>query len=84
MKMKSYIKNYGLVLAFGLLLAIVLLPYYRDGKMILGGEGSYFLDFPLMLKNWGYAWANFGPGRLATSLNFGYVFHLFFLQILIF
>ena len=79
----NYFKKYFPIILFGIFLATILLPFYRDGKMISGWEGGYFLDFPLMLKNYGYSWFNWGTGIFATSLNFGYVFHLAFLQKLV-
>ncbi|PJE67861.1 hypothetical protein COU95_00055 [Candidatus Shapirobacteria bacterium CG10_big_fil_rev_8_21_14_0_10_40_9] len=76
----DYFKKYFPIILFGTFLAAIFLPFYRDGKMISGWEGGYFLDFPLMLKNYGYSWSNWGTGIFATSLNFGYVFHLSLLQ----
>lgn len=58
-------------------------PYYKFGGIILGGEGSYFLDFQTLLNNYGYSWYNVATGIFSTSLNFGYPFHLIFLQSLI-
>ncbi len=79
----DYFKKIFPIILFGTFLAAILLPFYKDGKMISGGEGAYFLDFPLMLKNYGYSWLNSGVGMFATSLNFGYVFHLSFFQSLV-
>jgi len=70
-----------LIAVFGTIFALLLLPFYKDGKMILGGEGSYYTDFSLITKNFGYSWLNYAVGIFTTSLN--YVFHLSFLQCLI-
>lgn len=60
---------------------IILLPFYQDGKMIMGGEGSYYNDFLFLLKNYGYLWYNTGAGSFAVHLN--YVFHLALIQKLV-
>ena len=79
----THIRKYLLIIAFGLALTLILFPFYRDGKMISGWEGGYFLDFPSLWQNFGYSWYNSGAGIIASSLNFGYVSHLALFQILI-
>lgn len=64
----------------GIFFVVVITPYYGDGKMISGGEGSYFLDFNTLFKNYAYSWTDRGTGIFAISLNFAYVFHLLFFQ----
>lgn len=68
-----------LFVAFGLIL--LLLDFYKNGRMILGSEGSYYTDFISLFKNYAYAWQPVGVGLYAISIN--YVFHLSFLQALI-
>ena len=70
-----------IILLFAFFLFLVLLPLYRDNAIILGGEGSYYTDFILLAKNYGYSWYESGTGIFALSLN--YVFHLMFLQFFI-
>lgn len=82
-KIINWFKKYGLLLFFGLVLAICLLPYYTDGKIIAGGEGSYFLDFIQIVKNYGSSWVNSGTGMLAINISFPFVFYLNVLQIFI-
>ena len=81
-RITSFLKNCFPVLLFGIILIGFFLPFYREGRMIAGGEGSYLFDFHMLLNNYGYSWSNSGTGIIATSLNFGYVFHLVFFQIL--
>jgi len=48
--------------------------FYRQGSMILGGEGSYYTDLKLLFVNYGFTWQNSGTGIFATTVN--YLFHL--------
>ncbi|MGE5279434.1 MAG: hypothetical protein ACM3L6_01650, partial [Deltaproteobacteria bacterium] len=70
--LKSYL-FFGI--AYALLLAAALAPYYRGGAVILGGEGDYVLDYGLHLKKYAHAWyAAYGAGMpnyspCATGLN---------------
>lgn len=59
-----------------------MLPYYTNGRLVLGKEGCYFLNFKVLQENFNYAWQNVGTGFPATSLNFSYfnVFLLAFFQ----
>jgi hypothetical protein len=59
----------------------VTLPYYANGRIILGGEGDYILNFKVLQDNLNYAWQNVGAGFPATSLNFNY-FNVFFFAFL--
>lgn len=65
-----------------LILLFTLFLKYQEGRIIAGGEGSYFLDFPLLFNNYSYGWTNWGTGMYQFSINFGYVFHLIILQLL--
>ena len=64
-------------------LVFILSTFYRHGQIIAGGEGSYFFDFFLVLKNYGYGWASSGAGFIQPSVSFGFVPYLIFLQALI-
>lgn len=72
----------GLPLLYAGLLFIYLLRYYLGGRIISGGEGAYFLDFVTLLRNYAFSWLTVGTGIFATSLNFGYIFHLVLLQLI--
>lgn len=56
-------------------LVVVLIPYYTNGCLILGGEGDYVLDFSAHLSKYGFTWfptydvgiQNMAPS--GTSLN---------------
>lgn len=67
---------------FSIVLAICFLPFYKDGRIILGSEGSYFLDFVLMFKSLYASWYNSMGGIFSVSLNFAYVFHLLVVQLI--
>lgn len=64
------------------LLFIVLLPYYLNGYIILGGEGDNFVDFSAYLNNYRDTWENVGTGFFAISLNkvFANIFVLVLLE----
>ncbi len=79
-KVKRFLWPLPLVVST-LILILLFLPFYKDGKMILGGEGSYYLDFPLLMQNYGFTWFNYGVGIFGISVT--YVFHLSLLQKLI-
>lgn len=80
---KSFSRNsfFWLILAAFFLLA-VLLPYYLDGHIILGGEGDNFIDFSAYLNNYRDTWQNIGTGFFTISLNkiFADIFILVFLE----
>jgi len=66
-------------LAFTLLLCVGLRPYYMDGRLLLGGEGNFVLDYTTYLKNFYFSWnplmlgtgiANLGPMAFGTNIVF--------------
>ena len=54
--LRIFESNAFLLILFILFLAFRLLPYYRSGTVILGGESNYVLDFALHLKKFGFIW----------------------------
>ena len=81
-KVLIFFKDHFLFFLTSLVLLVLFVPFYQKGQIIAGGEGSYFLDFLTLVKNYGYSWFNRGPGQWGVSLSFGYVFHLILLQVL--
>ena len=53
------------IVLFGLLLAAGLRPYYTDGRLLLGGEGNFVLDYPTYLRNFYFTW---NPTMMGTGL----------------
>lgn len=80
---KKRLIKFGLPLLYAVLLFLYLFRYYGHGRIISGGEGAYFVDYITHLRNYAFSWLGIGTGIFATSLNFGYVFHLFLLQHLV-
>jgi len=78
-----FFKNNFFFIAWSIFLVFILIPFYSKGRMIAGGEGSYFLDFVTLFKNYGFSWVDYGTGIYQTSLSFAFVFHLIFLDWLI-
>lgn len=68
---------------FAFIFILILLPLYKNGQIISGWEGAYFLDFRSLLTNRGYSWFEYGMGMVTYSLNFAFVFHLYLLQLLV-
>jgi hypothetical protein len=66
--------NYNLLL-YSIFLVVVLLPYYKNGFFILGGEGNYFLDFQQVFLKYSYAWQDIGM-MPAFSLNSPFFYSL--------
>ena len=67
--MKIVNRYWFFLIFYGILLAIFIFPFYRDGSIILGGEGNYWLDFSVLIKNYAHAWQNKGIGDYNLSLN---------------
>ncbi len=80
---KKRLLRFGLLMLYAVLLFFYIFRYYSHGRIISGGEGAYFIDYISQLRNYGFSWLNSGTGIFATSLNFGYIFHLALLQYLI-
>lgn len=81
-KILNIINNHSFfLLLFGILLAIVLCPFYRSNQIILGGEGNYWLDFFSFLSRQGTAWQNYSTGLFSTSINF-VGFNVYFLLLI--
>ena len=59
-------------------LAYLYAIFYANGDYLLGAEGSFYLDYILLAKNFGYFWYNAAVGYIATSYNF--LFHLILVQ----
>ncbi len=53
------------VACFALLLAGGLSPSYLDGRLLLGGEGNFVLDYPTYFRNFYFAW---NPTMMGTGL----------------
>lgn len=67
---------------FALALVWGLLPYYRNGHIILGGEGNYVLDYGIHFKKYSYMWFSvFGYG-VANVWASGTGLNIFFLRLL--
>lgn len=69
------------LIIFSVVLAVLFLPFYQNGRMLVGGEGSYYLDYLQFFKRYAFAWQNYVMGIYSTSLDFAYVFHMIILQI---
>jgi len=68
------------VLIYAAGLALVLYPFYKNGSIISGGEGAYFIDFLTLFVNRGYSWMDYGAGIVTFSLNFAFIPHLLLTQ----
>jgi len=67
---KKTINNYSFFLfLYVLFLFLILLPFYRHGQVILGGEGNFYLDFSKHLINYSYLWENNAVGLPSASAN---------------
>lgn len=80
-RIKIKIKYYHLLIAFIILLIAVLLPYYKNNTIILGGEGNFFINFKVLIGNNNFTWLNRGTGFPSTSLNYNF-FIVYFLALL--
>lgn len=69
-KMPDITQNHSFfMMLYGFLLLMSLVPYYKNGQIILGGEADYFLDFNSALSSGGSAWQSLGTGFISASLN---------------
>ncbi|MBU1043332.1 MAG: hypothetical protein KJ915_02910 [Candidatus Omnitrophica bacterium] len=67
--------NYIYILGYILFISFGFIGYYRNGCLVLGGEGNTILNYSTFLKSFGFAWhhtygtglANMGP--CMTGLN---------------
>lgn len=53
--------------------------FYTGGKMILGAEGNYWIDWEIYFQKFGWTWLNSITGMIATSLNSIIIFPALFL-----
>ena len=60
----------SLLILYGVLLALALIPYYTDGTIILGGEANHVLSFSNFLRKAGYTWLYY-DGLGSPNMNFG-------------
>ncbi len=49
-------RDYLFIGIFAAFLIFGLMPYYKNGNIILGGEGNYVIDFGVHLKKFAYTW----------------------------
>lgn len=65
---KALNRHITFLLLYGLLISFSLIPYYRNGTLILGGEGDYALNFSLLLQNFSLMWYHaYGLGIMNFS-----------------
>lgn len=58
-KMPDITQNHSFFLVlYGFLLLMSLVPYYKNGQIVLGGEANYLLDFNSALSSGG------APGKV--------------------
>lgn len=53
--------------------------FYTGGKIILGGEGNYWIDWEIYFQKSGWTWLDSTTGLIATSLNSFFSFPALFL-----
>lgn len=71
-----------LITLFALAVVWGLLPYYRQGHIVLGGEGNYVLDYGIHLKKYSFMWFSvFGYG-VANVWASGTGLNIFFLRLI--
>ncbi len=77
--LKSNLKQNWLFLAFIFFFCVKhYFLFFNGGTIVLGGEGNYWQDFTILLKNQGHTWLNIGTGELTTSINSIFVFPILF------
>jgi hypothetical protein len=56
-------RHFFFLVVYIALLVALLIPYYTNGCLVLGGEGNYVLDFTNHLKKFGFMWfSDYGLG----------------------
>lgn len=68
-----------LIALFALAFVWGLLPYYRNGHIVLGGEGNYVLDYAIHLKKFSFMWFSVYGYGVANVLPSGTGLNIIFL-----
>jgi len=67
------------VFLYVVVLLLILVPFYQNGQLILGGEGNFFIDFEASLRKFGFLWHESGTGTFSSSINANIFSVIFFI-----